>query len=220
MRTSSTLVIGAALLPLLGAAAPRDVAIANHATTSIVEIYLSAAADPSWGDDRLGQTQVAPGATWRVTPLPAAGCAVDVRVLYADGRAEEKHAVDICRTHDLAFDASNAAAPQAQGSRHVTLENRGPRAIIEAYLSASTSSDWGDDRLHKPLPPGAVTAFDQSGGCVADLRVVYDNRAAEERRRVDICRNQSIAVMPGWTTSEDLAPLDDATAGVRPDHRT
>jgi len=217
-----TLILLLAGLPLRGAFADaaNQAAILNHAPAAIVEVYVSAADDTSWGDDRLGQEPVAPGAAWHVPGLPAGTCSVDVRVVYADGRAEEKHGLNICRTHDVAFDASAAAAPLARPLHRVTIENRGSRAVDAAFLSAPTSDDWGDDRLKKPLEPGAAVIVDQPGSCIADLRVVYANRGAEERRRIDICRNQMVSLKPGWTTSDDLAPPDDATAGVKPDHRT
>ena len=41
------------------------------------------------------------------------------------------------------------------------------------------------------------------GTCTADLRVVFDNRAAEERRGLDLCATPMLVIHPGWTT-EDL----------------
>jgi hypothetical protein len=37
-----------------------------------------------------------------------------------------------------------------------------------------------------------------------DIRVVFENRAAEERRGVDLCRRASLSIEPGWTTTDEL----------------
>jgi hypothetical protein len=38
------------------------------------------------------------------------------------------------------------------------------------------------------------------GDCQADLRIVFDNNAAEELRGFDMCRNAAITLRPGWVT--------------------
>ena len=47
-----------------------------------------------------------------------------------------------------------------------------------------------------------------SGGCTVDIRVVFENRAAEERRGIDLCHRAILSIEPGWTTSDDgpIAP--------------
>jgi hypothetical protein len=42
------------------------------------------------------------------------------------------------------------------------------------------------------------------GSCTVDIRVVFENRAAEERRGVDLCRRASLSIEPGWTTTDEL----------------
>ena len=39
---------------------------------------------------------------------------------------------------------------------------------------------------------------------MADLRVVFDNRSAEERRGIDLCTAGRIAIEPGWTTADKV----------------
>ena len=89
------------------------------------------------------------------------------------------------------MDAVTAAA--ATGAAHV---RRAP---------SSAAGDWGDDRLaNRSISVGDSSVIHYRGDCVADLRVVYDNRAAEERRDIDLCVARRIAIQPGWTTADTI----------------
>ena len=67
------------------------------------ELYVSLSTDTSWGRDRLGQGTLAPGAGMPVS-LPAGKvCTVDIRVVYADGRALERRRVETCSVRELNF---------------------------------------------------------------------------------------------------------------------
>ena len=53
------------------------------------------------------------------------------------------------------------------------------------------------------------------GDCNADLRVVFENHAAEERRGIDLCALPTISIQPGWTTADALpVPKTAAPAGA------
>jgi hypothetical protein len=86
-----------------------------------------------------------------------------------------------------------AAASSADPS--FRLGNNGKIAIHEIYVSASSESNWGADRLGQSiLPPGGTVILRlPRGQCVNDVRVVYGNGQASERRQVDTC---AIADMP------------------------
>ncbi len=68
------------------------------------------------------------------------------------------------------------------------------------------------------MSAGERTTLTYHGDCLADLRVVFDNRSAEERRNLDLCGLHGVIVRPGWTTTDALMPLPSlasAAAGTR-----
>jgi hypothetical protein len=89
-----------------------------------------------------------------------------------------------------------AAAPHS-GSRDPTfrLGNAGGRTIREAYVSASTDSNWGPDRLGQyVLGPGQTFVIRvPNGQCVNDVRVVFMDGQAQERRQVNTCALTDLA---------------------------
>jgi hypothetical protein len=83
----------------------------------------------------------------------------------------------------------------------VTLVNASPLPIQQLYLSPPDAAQWGDDLLtQSALSAGEQRAIDFHGDCIADVRVVFSNRAAEERRGLDLCANPVLTIAPGWTT--------------------
>ncbi len=69
------------------------------------------------------------------------------------------------------------------------LANAGLRVIREVYVSASRDSDWGRDWLGRDvLQPGQRLVVSlPPGQCVNDVRVVYMDGDAQERRGVNTC---------------------------------
>jgi len=200
----------ALIAPLLLAAAPTisDLTVVNRATVAIAELYLSASDEDSWGDNRLPDNAVAPGQTTHLTQLHLRGCKFDMRAIYADGSVEDKRGLDACRTRQFTFDATAAITPRAldesRAVRNILITNHAPRAIVEIYVSSAASDDWGDDLLAShPIASGSKGTVKPEVSCVADLRIVFDNRSAEERRDLDICAHPALDIRPGWTTSED-----------------
>jgi hypothetical protein len=80
---------------------------------------------------------------------------------------------------------------QAQGSNNpdFTLQNRGQQVINEIYVSSARTNSWGNDLLGtNTLAPGANFAVVlPAGQCVTDMRVVFANGQASERRGVNTC---------------------------------
>jgi hypothetical protein len=79
----------------------------------------------------------------------------------------------------------------AQGSNNpdFTLQNRGQQVINEIYVSSARTNSWGNDLLGtNTLAPGANFAVVlPAGQCVNDIRVVFANGQASERRGVNTC---------------------------------
>lgn len=185
--------------------AERELAILNRASQAINEVYVTASSTDHWGEDRLGDQTLAPGQTLRLRLGRSRDCAFDVQVVYEDASREEAHGVNLCKQRQVAFDGSGAKAPAAAPVRDVTLVNRSARPIQQVLISPADAGDWGEDRLgNGSISVGDAATLHYRGDCVADLRVVFDNRGAEERRGIDICATPRIVVQPGWTTADTV----------------
>ncbi len=214
-----------AVLALIGAggSAPadqppgdRDLTVANHGAKAINELYVSPASADHWGADRLGDDTLAPGRTLRLKLGRVRDCEFDVQAVYEDASREETKGVNVCRAHMIAFDGSAATAPLA-ATHEVTLANRAARPIQQVLISPSDAGDWGEDRLgEKSISVGEAASVRYRGDCVADIRVVFDNRGAEERRGVDLCARRRIVIQPGWTTADTVpTEADPGTEAVQ-----
>jgi len=186
-------------------AGDRDVTISNRSALAINEIYVSPSSADHWGEDRLGDETLPPGRTLRLKLGHVRDCVFDVQVVYEDASHEDSKGANVCRTHQLTFDGSGASAPAQAPTHDVTIANRAGRPIQQVLISPSEAGDWGEDRLgNTSISVGEAATLHYRGDCVADLRVVFDNRAAEERRGIDICASSRIAIQPGWTTADTV----------------
>lgn len=186
-------------------AGDRDVSISNRGARAIDELYVSPASADHWGEDRLGDDTLPPGQTLRLKLGHVRDCVFDIQVVYEDGSHEDSKGVNVCRTRGLSFDGSAATAPAQAPAREVTIANRAARPIQQVFISPGDAGDWGEDRLvNSSISVGATATLRYRGDCVADLRIVFDNRAAEERRAVDVCASRRIAIQPGWTTADTV----------------
>jgi hypothetical protein len=195
------LVLGDPSLPTL------RVQVANRSNVVLRELYAVRAAGDApptagnWGPDRLGAEVVEANANFALV-LRSRDCIFDLRAVYADDREEVKPRADLCQSREIAFDRSGI--PRGP-SRNLVLVNRHLAAVQEAYVSSSSDSDWGPDRLGSAnLAPGRETPVEIQGSCEADIRIVFPNGGAEERREVDICENPRIVLRPGWVLAENL----------------
>jgi hypothetical protein len=203
--------------------ADRELVVVNHTVQPIVEVYVTASEEKSWGDNVLGAAPVAPGRVARIRLGSAQPCRFDVRVVYQDGRMEDRRGVDACHVRQAVFEASAAARPPtASEKRPVIITNHASLPIQELYVSPSTSGDWGDDLLgHQVIDPGAQASVTHDSVCIADLRVVFSNLAGEDRRHVDICEHSEIVIQPGWTTSTEFdMPSPQPKQAESLDHHT
>ena len=92
--------------------------------------------------------------------------------------------------------ALGATAAQAQSNDpSFRLTNNSAVVINEIYVSSSANNNWGADRLgDRTLASGGTyTIRLPAGQCVNDIRVVYANGQASERRRVNTCNLTDIA---------------------------
>lgn len=178
----------------------REVEVANDGQAIIQRLFAAPPGAARPGPDRLGASTLAPGEALRMT-IRTRDCVMELRAEYAAG-VETLPAVDLCTTRRIAFDGSRLPRLVEQS---VTLVNRHGAIIQEAYASAAESDDWGPDRLGAGvLEIGQRRLITLAGGCEIDLRVVFPNGGAEERRAVDVCAAPVIVVRPGWTIADRL----------------
>ena len=177
--------------------------VANRTGNTIVELYATPAGVTNWGSNRLANVAVPPGQRYAIR-LPADGnCVYDVRVVYASGNPEERRDVNTCNLDDLPFPASaTTRAPRpdgrgtARGGRQTDtddpsfrLVNAGRSEVNELYATPVGEDSWGTDRLgDDTVAPGATRVVRlPTGQCTWDVRIVYANGKATEKRRLDLC---------------------------------
>jgi len=76
------------------------------------------------------------------------------------------------------------------------LVNRGQQPIAELFATPSGTGNWGSNRLERgPLAPQESQALRlPRGGCAYDLRVVFADRRALERKGANLCRVTDLPV--------------------------
>jgi hypothetical protein len=126
----------------------------------------------------------------------------------ADMRASEVGAVANASTLFIqCFGGSSArtaaAAPPARADGKPAddpsfrLVNRGQQPIAELFATPAGTGTWGRNRLDQgPLAPQATHVFrlPRGGECVYDLRVVFADRRALERKGANLCRVTDLPV--------------------------
>ncbi len=196
----------------------RELVVENRSDKLINEIYISASSTDQWGEDRLGEATLEPGGSLRIRLGRMRDCSFDVQVIYEDASREERIGQDVCRARRLTFDGSAATTRRTAEAplRRVALLNRSARPILQVFISAADSAQWGEDLLASGRIGETETAeIDYRGDCAADLRVVFANRAAEERRGLDLCAIPTMWIEPGWTTAEPVPGLPASQALTR-----
>ena len=190
--------------------------IVNRSSRVIYEAYASPASDSNWGQDRLGQNIIPAGRNF-VIRLPQGECIYDVRIVYdrQGGPSEERRNINLCNLTELVFDGrpqqqqggqqqQQQQAPQqqarpgqgARGNPSFNLVNQGQQTVMEVYASLATDQNWGPDRLGADtVAPGAVYPVRlPEGDCMYDLRFVYQNGQAQERRGVNLCEVTNVTL--------------------------
>jgi len=204
------LIIALALLAGLAAApaqAQNRFWLVNNTGDTIQTANVSASRLSNWGPDILGNGVLPSGNRVYVTPN-FGDCILDVRVTYASGREETRMGLNACSINTIAFGGGGAgagatigmgagatiAAPRG-GDPSFNFVNRSGMVIRELYISLSSQSSWGSDRLgSNVMNPGQSIYVQLPGGssCAADIRVVYNNGATSERRGVETCSRTDV----------------------------
>jgi hypothetical protein len=90
-----------------------------------------------------------------------------------------------------------ALAQTAAPNPSFNLVNRSSAAITEFFATPAGRANWGRDRLDgKGLAPGAKAAVRllADGNCLYDLRAVFADGRAEEKRDLNTCQAEDVAM--------------------------
>jgi hypothetical protein len=192
MRVRLLFVLGLVSGLLLGvdpASAQNRFNLVNNTGQTIERAYVSPSRLDSWGPDVLGNGVLPPGqSTWIVPQF--GDCVLDVRVVFQGGRSEERWQVNACSLSRIVW----GGAPGG-GDPSFQFVNRAGVTVHELYVSLSTETSWGRDRLgNATLAPGTGVwvALPSGKVCTVDVRVVYSDGRALERRGVETCSVQEL----------------------------
>ncbi|QCI64102.1 S1 family peptidase [Phreatobacter stygius] len=97
-----------------------DVFIVNRYSAAITRLYASPVSDDNWGRDRLSGTSIAAGQRGELRPERGRGCIWDIKVIYQNGREEEKRRQGLCEVSEVVFDGANAIFPQGNQATNPT----------------------------------------------------------------------------------------------------
>lgn len=186
--------------PALAQNANPSFTLANRGPLPIIELYATTSDITDWGSDRMARFSLSPGMTMPIRLPTAGGCVYDLRVVYADGRTEERKRLNTCQLDSVAFSGGRAAGPGDRSSSppgrqaasddpSFRLVNRGRSDVQSVYASPAGDDDWGQDRLgDATVAPGQTYVVRlPPGQCAYDVLVVFADRRKVERRRVDLC---------------------------------
>jgi hypothetical protein len=190
-----------AIVPAMAQSSDPSFRILNNSPNVVNEVYASPSAERNWGQDRLRNDIIRPGASY-IIRLPADGqCVYDIRIVYQGNTAEERRNLNTCALVDVVLGGVAGATPpqprgqppQAQGGQQgnpsFNLLNQSGQVIEEFYASPSSQSSWGPDRLgDEVVQSGARFAVRlPAGECTYDLRWVLQGGQSQERRALNMC---------------------------------
>jgi hypothetical protein len=192
-------------VPPPGPIGEREVTIANRSELAVIELYVSPTSSEAWGEDRLGEKLLEPRKSIRLRLGRMRDCSFDMLIIYEDSSREERTLLNLCRIRQVSLDGRDRIAPTlpAPEPREVALANQSSRAIQQVFISPANGPAWGDDVLPRAISVGERGTITWRGACTVDIRVVFENRAAEERRGIDLCRRSGLSIEPGWTTADE-----------------
>jgi len=102
-----------------------------------------------------------------------------------------------CLAALAAATATAARADKPADDPSFQLVNRGSQPIRELFATPSGMTNWGENRLGSSgLPPGAakLVRIPRTGNCIFDLRVVFADHKALEKRHDNLCRITDLPV--------------------------
>ncbi len=157
----------------------------NNTNETIERVYVSPSRLNNWGRDVLGEEVLRPGQRYWIVPQ-LSDCILDIRVVFVGGREETRWQVNACSLSNIVW----GGAPAGVDNPSFRFINRTGATIRELYVSLSSDRSWGRDRLGaNMLGPDAAFNIGLPAGkvCTVDIRVVFTDGSAVERRGVETC---------------------------------
>src|SRR5690606_10032298 len=101
-----------------------------------------------------------------------------------------------------------------------TLKNEGEVAVYELYVArgGTGARSWGPDRFGSEILPTGRTfqvRLPSGFGCSVDIRLVFEDGHAEERERVDICREREVVAAHAGAPPAAERTVEIVNAGPR-----
>lgn len=87
--------------------------------------------------------------------------------------------------------AGDSVTGKQPGDPSFRLVNKGQRIVNEVFATPSGRTTWGQNRLTSgPMGPNGNHVFrlPKEGGCLYDLRLVFSDGKASERKGTDLCK--------------------------------
>ena len=175
--------------------APKDkkpLAVLNESMRPIKELFVSSSRTMNWGDNLLA-TPMVPGARFVTDVERGDQCLFDIRIVYEGGREQRQMSRDICRPDEIAFGGQTVSRIEGGGpeSGHdVSFVNDGRTPLQSLFLTPSTDTHWGDDRLGSHTLGNKMRLdlrLAKSAGCLWDIKLVYQGDVMREQRGQDLC---------------------------------
>ena len=216
MTLRSLAAVSAMLLALAGGATAQrpppppgqtpSFSLVNRTTSVIRELFATPSGSANWGQNRLdgrngNPASLAPGASYTVRRRTDTACNFDLRVVFADGKTEDRKGVNVCAIEEVTIGTApagvDAATGKAADDASFRLFNRAAVAVTEVYATPAGLGNWGKNRLDlEPLAPDNRRSFSlpRDGNCIYDMRVVFADKRTMERKRVNLCRVAELPV--------------------------
>jgi S1-C subfamily serine protease len=95
--------------------------------------------------------------------------------------------------------------------------NRSQKVIGELFVSSVQSPNWGEDLIPGVLKPGErfLVKLPRNGQCAYDVRVIYDDKSVEERRKQDVCKIDEMAFTGQAARAEGGGQTTQPASGPR-----
>lgn len=167
----------------------------NRGGVPIRQLFFTPAGDANWGRNRLEGREIPAGSNYAARRRLDGNCIFDIRVVFADGRTEDRRNIDTCRIEDIAFGAARpvAAGVKPPDDPSFKLINRGS-APIEALFVVPAGQGHGNGWGANRLGGGALQAQTDEvvhpgprGQCRWDLKIMVAGQG-KEKHNADLCR--------------------------------
>jgi hypothetical protein len=180
--------------------------LVNRTTMVIHELFATPSGLGNWGQNRLdgrngNPTSIAPGGSYAVRHRADSNCNFDLKVVFADGKAEERKGVNVCASEEVTIGTAAAGLDTATGKPaddpSFRLFNRAAVPVTEVFATPAGLGNWGQNRLGTgTLAPDNVHRFElpRDGNCIYDLKVVFADKRAKEQKRINLCRVAELPV--------------------------